>query len=48
MASKMIETECYKCSKLIDTYEDVLHPLCSECHEDFDRWMQEQLRIIGA
>lgn len=36
--------ECYKCEEELD-YDpvDSVHPLCSNCQNDFDDWLQNEM-----
>lgn len=43
MGEKQIKTDCYKCQRETDSYEDVVHPLCDECHVDFTEWFYKQI-----
>lgn len=46
MGTKQITADCYKCSAKTDTYEDAIHPLCDDCHEDFQSWFWKQVGMF--
>ena len=40
--------KCYQCEETLD-YDpvDSVHPLCSECQNDFDDWLQFEMMKLG-
>jgi len=44
----MVKTTCYKCDTKIESLSDkIVHPLCGECQEEFDRWFEHELLVFN-
>lgn len=39
--------ECYKCQETLD-YDpvDSVHPLCHDCQNEFDDWLQHEMMVF--
>ena len=46
MATTLEQTTCYKCGEKIEAEVGQVHPLCSECQDEHDRWFAEQMRMF--
>lgn len=46
MGEKQIKTDCYKCQREIDSYADVVHPLCDDCDVEYNEWFYKQLEEL--
>jgi hypothetical protein len=46
MATTLEQTTCYKCEAEIEAEVGQVHPLCSECQDDFDSWFNSQLGMF--
>lgn len=43
----MAKAECYDCDAEIEVKDDtVVHPLCAECQNEFDDWLQNELMCL--
>lgn len=40
----MEKTECYKCGADIEVPEEVVHPLCDTCEQEFEAWLVGALK----
>jgi predicted RNA-binding Zn-ribbon protein involved in translation (DUF1610 family) len=40
---KKVVTECYKCGVELETYEEVVHPLCDNCSQKVLDWLNDEL-----
>jgi hypothetical protein len=46
MNSEKETTTCYKCETKVEAYVGQVHPLCGECDDNFDDWLQRELNAI--
>ena len=43
-----VANECYQCQETLDRDPvDEVHPLCNECQNEFDDWLQNEMMMLG-
>lgn len=42
----MIETKCYKCEAVTFADREDVHPLCTDCNDQFVEWFNDQLNKL--
>lgn len=48
MAIRVLEqTTCYQCECELMAPKGDVHPLCSDCRDEHDRWFQAQLEAMN-
>ena len=47
MATTLEQTTCYKCEAEIEAEVGQVHPLCEDCQNDFDDWLQTEMMMFN-
>jgi Zn finger protein HypA/HybF involved in hydrogenase expression len=42
------QTTCYKCEAKIEAIVGQVHPLCDDCQNEFDDWLQHEMGMLGS
>jgi hypothetical protein len=47
MATTLEQTTCYQCEAEIGAEVGQVHPLCTDCQNDFDDWLQHEIGMFS-
>jgi predicted amidophosphoribosyltransferase len=42
------QTTCYQCEANIEAEVGQVHPLCDDCQNEFDDWLQHEMGMLGS